>query len=82
MLVAAVLAVDYLYQLALPLTGTTTVTVNVANPALEALQLVLLAFVIVWFYVGLNDLCFTRRMSKAIKESRAAEREVEKRIAS
>jgi len=45
------------------------------------LILLLLAFVVLWFYVGLSDLLFTRRMSEAIREARAAEREIEKRIA-
>jgi len=79
--VSAALAIAYTYQLALALlTGVRTVTVEISNPVLDGLMLLLLAFVVLWFYVGLSDLLFTRRMSEAIREARAAEREIEKRI--
>ncbi|MDV3278014.1 MAG: hypothetical protein LYZ69_06045 [Nitrososphaerales archaeon] len=80
-LVALGLAASYAYQLALPsLTGATTVTVNLADPLLEATELLLLALSLVWLYVGLRDLLFTRRMAKSIRDARMAEREIEKRI--
>jgi len=80
--VSAALAIAYTYQLALALlTGVRTVTVEIGDPVLDGLILLLLAFVVLWFYVGLSDLLFTKRMFEAIREARMAEREIEKRIA-
>lgn len=80
-LVAFILVVLYALQLAFPsFSATPVVPVNLADPVLEALELLLLALTLVWLYVGVSDYRFTRRMTKLIKEARAAEREIEKRI--
>lgn len=79
--VALALASSYAYQLALPgLTGTSTVTVDLTNPFLEATEVAILALTLVWLYVGVRDLFFTREMAKAIRDARAAEREIERRM--
>lgn len=81
-LVALGLAVSYVYQLALPvLTGTKIVTIDLTDPLLEATELVLLALVLVWLYIAVRDFLFTRRMTEAIREARAAERVIERRVA-
>jgi len=78
--VAALLAISYLYQLSLPYFGIKTVAINLADPVLEAVQLVLVVLTLLWLYVGVRDYMFTSRMTKAIKEARELEREIEKRI--
>lgn len=78
--VAAVLALSYISQLALPLTGTTTVTVNLADPANILTELVILALALIWLYVGLQDLRFSSRMKREIKQARSREKEIQDRI--
>ncbi len=79
--VTLLLIASFLIQLALPyFSGTTTVAVNLADPALQAAELLLIALAAVWLYVGVRDYLFTRRMTKAIKQIRDLERELEKRI--
>lgn len=78
--VAAVLALSYISQLALPLTGTTTVTVNLADPANILTELIVLALSIIWLYVGLQDLRFSWRMKGEIKSARSKEKEIQDRI--
>ena len=75
-LVAAVLVTSYLSQLLLPLTGTTEVTVNLTDPANEAVELLVLALALVWLYVGGRDLAFSWRMARVIKEARRREKEL------
>jgi hypothetical protein len=81
MVVTVLLIASFLFQLALPYySGTTTVAVNLLDPALQAAELSLVALAAVWFYVGIRDYFFTRRMTKAIREIRELERELEKKI--
>ncbi len=81
MVVTVLLIGSFLFQLALPYySGTTTVAVNLLDPALQAAELSLIALAAIWFYVGIRDYFFTRRMTKAIKEIRELERELEKKI--
>jgi hypothetical protein len=79
-MVALLLALSYLSQLALPLTGTTSVTVNVADPTLIATELIVLALTLMWLYIGLRNYFFSTRLSKQIAVARAAEAEFEKAI--
>lgn len=80
--VAALLFASYSYQLILPyLTGTGTVTVSLVDPFLQSTEIVVAVLTLLWLYVGIKDYLFTRRMSKAIREARALEKEIEKRIA-
>ena len=78
--VAALLAVSYVSQLALPLTGTTTVTVSLTDPSNVAIEVVVLALALVWLYVGANDLRFSWRMKGEIRTARAKEKDIQDRI--
>jgi len=78
--VAAFLAISYIYQLALPLTGTTSVTVNLADPANVAVELVVLVLALVWLYVGVGDLRFSSRLHREIGKAREKEGEIAGRI--
>jgi hypothetical protein len=80
-IVALILVGSYIYQLALPYaTGTTSVTVNLADPTLQATELGVMVLGLVWLYVGVRDLLFTSKMDRAIREVRALEKDIEKRI--
>jgi hypothetical protein len=80
--VALLLAVSYVSQLVLPLTGTSTVTVNLLDPTLIATELVVLALALVWIFLGLRNYRFTTNLSKQVAAARAAESDIEKGIAS
>ncbi len=81
MVVSAVLLVSYLYQLVLPyVSGTSSVTVNLGDPLLQATEVLLVLLSLLWLYVGASDYLFTRKMTKEIKEARALEKELERRI--
>jgi hypothetical protein len=78
--VAALLAVAYALQLALPLTGTTSETVSLTDPALVATEVMILALTIIWLYVGLSDLRFTSRVRGEIAAAREEERRLQSRL--
>jgi hypothetical protein len=78
--VAAALAASYLVQLALPLTGTTTVTVDLTAPSNIVTELVVLALVLIWLYVGVSDLRFSSRIKKEINGARSKEKGIQDRI--
>jgi hypothetical protein len=80
LIVAAVLAVSYVYQIALPFAGTTTVTVNLSDPANVAAELVVMLLALAWVYVGVSDLRFSWRIQNEIRAARSKEREIEKRV--
>ncbi len=79
--VAVVLAVSYVSQLALPLTGTTTVTVNLDDPGTVVAELIVLVLAAVWFFVGIQDLRFSWRMKAEIQQARMKEKEIADRLA-
>ncbi|MDE1853389.1 MAG: hypothetical protein KGI38_06540 [Thaumarchaeota archaeon] len=79
-MVAAVLAVSYLYQLVLPLAGTTAVSVNLTDPVNVGTELVVLLLVVLWLYVGLRDLRFSSRLSREIRLARSKEEDIQDRI--
>jgi len=81
LLVAAVLAVAYVSQLLLPLTGTASVTVDLSDPVNVATELGVLALALAWLYVGLQDYRFSSRMRKGIFEARSKERQIQDRLA-
>ncbi len=78
--VAAFLAVSYAAQLALPLTGTTSQTVNLVDPVLVGTELLVLALTLVWLYVGVRDYLFSTRMRREILEARKQERQIQDRV--
>jgi len=79
-IVAGFLTISYLAQLALPLTGTTTQTVDLTSPALVTTEVVVLGLALVWLYVGISDLRFSLRIKEEIYSARAGEKEIGKRI--
>jgi hypothetical protein len=79
--VAGLLFVSYLYQLLLPyISNTILVTVNLLDRGLQATEVALAILTLLWLYVAVRDYRFTRRLSRAIAEARAIEKDVEKRI--
>jgi hypothetical protein len=79
--VAFLLLASYFYQVISPFTsGTTVVTVNLLDPTLLALEAVLIIVTFAWLYVGVVNYLFASRLGKQIKEARAKEREIERRL--
>ena len=78
--VAAFMAVAYIFQLALPPTGTTSQTVDLTEPSLVATELVVLALALVWLYVGANDFRFTMKVKREISAAPVKERHLLDRI--
>jgi type III secretory pathway component EscU len=80
-IVAGFLIASYFSQLLLPyVSDTRVVTVNLLDPGLVLTQLVVLAVASAWLYVGITDYLFARRLGKQVREIRAAEKELEKKI--
>ncbi len=80
--VTFLLIASYFSQLILPyITGTVIVQVNLRDPALVGTQILLMILAAVWLSVGVADYLFTRRLGRSIDEIRAAEKELEKRMA-
>src|SRR4029077_5863006 len=80
-IVAGFLIASYFSQLLLPyVSNTRVVTVNLLDPGLVLTQLIVLAVASAWLYVGVTDYLFARRLGKQVREIRAAEKELEKRI--
>jgi hypothetical protein len=78
-LVTAILALSYVSQLALPLMGTSTVTVHLSDPTNIALESVVLVLALVWMYVGISDFRFSSRVRIQIEEARKEEKAIEER---
>ncbi len=79
-LVALVLALSYVSQLFLPLTGTTTATVNLTDPAIVASELVVLTMALAWLYLGVRDLRFSSRVRRDIMQARAKEKAIQDKL--
>ena len=79
--VTLLLIISYLYQLILPYSsGTRYVQVDLLDPTLAATQILLIVLVGAWFYVGVTNYLFATRMQKRVREIRAGETELEKRV--
>lgn len=79
--VSFLLAASYFSQLVLPLsTGQRYETVDLLNPELIVLEILLLALSAAWLYVGVVNYLFASRLGKQVKEIRSAENELLKRI--
>ncbi len=79
--VAFLLLASYFDQLLTPFTtGTKTVTVNLLDPTLLALEVVLIAVTFAWLYVGVVNYLFASRLGRQIREARSREREMERRV--
>lgn len=81
MVVAAILIVAYIIQLAAPLTGTTSVTVSLTDPTLVVTEVIVLALTVAWLYVGISNYRFTASLARQIAAARASEAEMEKKLA-
>ena len=78
--VALVLSLSYVSQLILPLTGTTSATVNLTDPVVVASELLVLILALAWLYIGVRDLRFSGRMRRDIVEARSKEKEIQDRL--
>jgi len=79
--VAVFLAASYVSQLLLPLSGVTSVTVNLTDPGNLVVEAGVLALSILWLYVGLRDYRFASKMRKEIAAARKGEDELRPRLA-
>ena len=80
--VAFLLALSYIAQLALPLAGTTSVTVSLNDPAFVVTEVLVLILTVAWLYVGVRNLRFTTNLASQISAARRAEADIERRIKS
>lgn len=79
--VAFILLASYFDQVLTPFTtGTKVVTVNLLDPTLLALELILIAVTFAWLYVGVVNYLFASRLGRQIKEAHAKEKEIEGRL--
>jgi hypothetical protein len=79
-IVAAVLAVAYLSQLLLPVSGTTTVTVNLTDPVNVASEVVVMGLAVAWLYVGVSDFRFSSRVRREVSAARSKEKSIQDRV--
>jgi len=81
MVVTFFLIAAYFAQLILPYTsGTRYVQVDLLNPALVVTQVLLMILAAAWLYVGAVNYLFATRLRRTVKEIRAEEKRLEKRI--
>jgi hypothetical protein len=77
LVVAFLLVVSYVLELALPFTtNTRVVEVNLADPSLMVVEVFLIALGVAWLYLGFREYRFTTRLRKQIKEIRKLEQEI------
>ncbi len=79
-IVAALLIISYLSQLALPLAGTASVIVSLTDPTLVATEVAVLALALAWLYVGVSNYRFTANLSRRIAAARKAEALMEEKL--
>jgi hypothetical protein len=74
----AYFALNYFLQLVvLPYgLGITSETVNLVDPTLVVLGVISLIVSLLWFYAGLRDLLFERRLAERVKEVRELQAQV------
>jgi hypothetical protein len=81
MVVAFFLAASYFSQILTPFVSRTRyVQVDLLDPTLIIFQILLLALTSVWVYIGVTNYLFAVRSRRQIREIRALEKEMEKRI--
>ena len=59
--------------------GITSQTVNLVDPSLMAAEAVSFTIALLWFFAGLRDLVFARKLSSRVKEIRALQAELAKK---
>jgi len=81
LVVAIFLGASYAVQIVYPFAfGQSVVTVNLLDPSLLVLELVALILTFAWIFVGATDYLFATRLGRMVKEARAAEQELEKKL--
>lgn len=81
MAVGVLLLASYFSQILYPfVTGQTTVQVNLLDPTLIVFEIVLIVLTFAWLYVGVINYLFSSRLGRMIRNARAAEKELGKRI--
>jgi ABC-type transport system involved in cytochrome c biogenesis permease subunit len=81
LVVAIFLGASYAAQLVYPyVSGQTVVTVNLTDPSLLGLEVVALLLTFAWIFVGATDYLFATRLGRMVKQARAAERELERKL--
>jgi uncharacterized membrane protein YciS (DUF1049 family) len=81
LVVALLLSASYVVQIIYPFAlGQSAVTVNLTDPTLLALEFVFLFLTVAWIIVGLGNYRFATRLGRMVKEARAAERELERKL--
>lgn len=83
LIVSVLLLASYASQLLLPfVTGQTTVTVNLVDPSLLAFEGLLVILTLAWLYVGAINYLFSTKLGRQVKQARAKEQEIERKMAS
>jgi hypothetical protein len=81
MAIAFLLLASYFYQVLTPFTSATRyVQVDLLDPTLLALEALLIAVTFAWLYVGAVNYLFASRLGRQVKEARAKERDIERRL--
>jgi hypothetical protein len=79
--IAFLLLVSYFDQILTPFaTGTRYVQVDLLDPTLLALEVLLIVVTFAWLYVGVVNYLFASRLGRQIKEARAKEKEIESKL--
>ena len=79
--IAVLLGASYFTQILDPfVTGQSVVQVNLRDPTLLVLEVLILGLTLVWIYVGALNYLYYTRLAKSIKLIRAKEDELLKRI--
>ncbi len=82
LVVSFLLIAAYFSQLILPFVSPTArfQTVDLLSPSLIVTEVILIVLACAWLYVGAVNTLFAARLGKSIREIRAMEKELEKRI--
>ncbi len=81
LVVAVILGAAYFSQIVEPfVTGQSVVTVNLRDPSLLVLEVLIFVLTLAWIYVGVVNYLYYTRLAKSIKVIRAKEEELLKRI--
>jgi len=81
LVVAVFLGASYASQIVYPYaSGQSVVTVNLLDPGLLVLEVGALLLTFAWIFVGATDYLFATRLGRMIKEARAAEHELGKKL--
>lgn len=83
LVISVILLASYFSQIVYPFaTGQTVVSVNLVDPSLLVIEVILVMLTLAWMYVGAVNYLFSSRMARAVKEAREHERKIETMIES